>query len=106
MSIPEAVAALNRVMRAHGGGLALEADGPAAKVRYTGMCAACAGRLLCHQNLVRPALQSAGAVSVQAPGTRADSSVLERITALYERQEIHDRDDDDAAIGADPGPPV
>ena len=83
VSTAEVVSALSRVMRAHGGGLVLEAEGPAARVRYTGMCAACAGRPLCHENLVRPALEAAGAVSVEAPGTRADPTVMERISALY-----------------------
>ena len=99
MSAAEVVSALSRVMRAHGGGLVLETDGPAAQVRYTGMCAACAGRLLCHENLVRPALEAAGAVSVEAPGTRADISVLERMAALYGRQETHDDHDNGGALG-------
>lgn len=88
MSAVEVTHALSRVMRAHGGGLVLEHDGPEVRVRYTGMCAACAGRVLCHQNLVRPALLAiAGVESVEAPGTKVDHSVLARIEALQERQE-------------------
>ena len=79
----EMTRALSRVMRAHGGGLELTAPGPDAEVRFTGMCAACAGRPLCLENLVAPALLALDTVtSVSAPGTRADPAALDRFRAL------------------------
>lgn len=75
--------ALTRVMRAHGGGLELTRAGPAAEVRFTGMCAGCPGRPLCLENLVTPALLAVDAVtSVTAAGTRADPAALDRFRAL------------------------
>ena len=52
MNERDVASALSRVLRAHGGGLELLAAGPDAEVRFTGMCAGCAGRPLCLRNLV------------------------------------------------------
>ena len=79
----DVVRALSRVLRAHGGGLELRGGGPDAEVRFTGMCAGCACRPLCLENLVAPALLALDTVtSVSAPGTRADPAALDRFRAL------------------------
>jgi Fe-S cluster biogenesis protein NfuA len=79
---------LSRVMRAHGGGLELTRAGPDAEVRFTGMCAGCASRPLCLENLVAPALLALDTVtSVTAPGARADPAALDRFRSLSRRQD-------------------
>ncbi|MEU8801303.1 hypothetical protein [Spirillospora sp. NPDC048819] len=73
MNVPDAVRALSRTMRGHGGGLELVADGAVPTVRYTGMCAGCPGRPACHEALVAPVLLGLpGVRGVDAPGTRVD----------------------------------
>ena len=105
MSAAEVISALARVLRSHGGGLVLEQDGPDVRVRFTGMCAACPCRVLCHDNLVRPALLAVeGVETVDAPGTRVDISVRRRIAALYGRQEAPDVHNGDAGPGPGRGP--
>ncbi len=100
MSAAEVTSALARVLRSHGGGLVLEQDGPDVRVRFTGMCSACPCRVLCHDNLVQPALLAVdGVETVDAPGTRVDPSVRTRIAALYGRQEAPDVHGDSAASG-------
>ncbi len=77
------VRALSRVMRAHGGGLELVRPGHDAEVRFTGMCVGCAGRPLCLENLVTPALLAVDTVtSVTAAGVRTDEAALDRFRSL------------------------
>jgi hypothetical protein len=80
MSVPDAVQALSRTLRGHGGGLELVEDGPVPTVRYTGMCAGCPGRPACHEGLVAPVLLGLpGVRGVDAPGTRVDPVARARL---------------------------
>lgn len=80
MNVPDAVRALSRAMRGHGGGLELVADGAVPTVRYTGMCAGCPGRPACHEGLVAPVLLGVpGVRGVDAPGTRVDPAARARL---------------------------
>jgi Fe-S cluster biogenesis protein NfuA len=76
---------LSRLMRAHGGGLELEAVAPdgTVRVRFTGMCTGCAFRPLTMAATVRRTLGAvAGVTRVEAVGSRISEQAEERLAAL------------------------
>lgn len=68
------VASLNRVMRAHRGGVeVVSSDGGQASVRFQGMCTGCTYRPICAETMVRPALTEVeGVVDVNIIGIRVN----------------------------------
>lgn len=80
--VEHCVAKLNRLIRAHAGGLALEEITPdrVVRVRFTGMCAACDARALTMIGSVRPALMAIpGVTGVDVIGVRISTEAEEEI---------------------------
>lgn len=88
-AVRAAVDSLAVALRPHGGGLVLESldDGPGGatvRLRFTGMCAGCPARPLCHDQTVAPVLRSLpGVAEVVAPGTRVDAAAAARLRRMF-----------------------
>ncbi|WP_336213182.1 NifU family protein [Nonomuraea sp. LPB2021202275-12-8] len=92
MSVPQAVAALSRVLRAHGGSLTLleHDDRGRVRLRFAGMCGSCPAKATCLEATVRPALLAVeGVTEVSADGTRLDPAARARLRHFLE--DPHDR---------------
>jgi len=80
--VERCIAQLNRVIRAHAGGLVLEEIAPngVVRVRFTGMCAGCEARPLTMIGSVRPALMAIrGVTGVDVIGVRLSTEAEEEI---------------------------
>lgn len=83
-TVDAAVAAADRALRAHAGGLELlDVSDGVATVAFTGMCTGCPARPLTLAATVAPLLTAAdGVTAVTAPGTRVSPFAARRLAAL------------------------
>lgn len=86
MNVESIVAALSRVLRAHGGSLdLLGQDDGTVRLRFSGMCGSCPAKPSCLEATVRPALLAVeGVTEVDAEGTRLDPAAQARLRRFLE----------------------
>ncbi|NML44310.1 NifU family protein [Ramlibacter sp. G-1-2-2] len=78
------VAALDRMLRSHGGGLELESVSPdgVVRVRFTGMCVGCELRPVTSSSVIEPALAKLDVVTrVEIAGGRVSEYALASLQA-------------------------